>query len=107
MEALGAIDAAVTEALRDVTAAFYGEAQEGDEARDGWFGSEKFAPTVEAYFELLREADEKELAPLLALTERYLELRTRAKAVTSDLRAQQVVNLIAIAQALLDAAAGG
>jgi len=85
----------------------HGEAQEGDEARDGWFGSEKFAPTVEAYFELLREADEKELAPLLALTERYLELRTRAKAVTSDLRAQQVVNLIAIAQALLDAAAGG
>ncbi len=105
-EALGAIDGAVTEALRDVTAAFYGEAQEGDEARDGWFGEEKFKPTVEAYFELLREADQKDLEPLLALTERYLELRTRAQAVTSDLKAQQVVSLIAVAQALLDAASG-
>lgn len=105
-EALSAIDAAVTEALRDVTAAFYGEAQEGDEARDGWFGKEKPAPSVEAYFELLRQADEKELAPLLSLTERYLALRTQAQAVSSDLKAQQVVNLIAIAQALLAAASG-
>lgn len=105
-EALRQIDAAVTEALRDVVAAFYGDSLEGDEARDGWFGAEKFQPTVEAYFELLREAEEKELAPLLAIVERYLVVRERVRMVASELKAQQVVDMIAVAQAVLDAAVG-
>lgn len=105
-QAIQQIDLAVTEALRDIATAFYGDSAEGDEDRDGWFGAEKFKPTAEAYFELLREAEEKELAPLLEVVERYLVVKGRAVGVESGVKAQQVVELIAVAQAVLDLASG-
>ncbi len=105
-QALDQIDAAVMELLRDLAATLYGESAEEDASRDGWFGEEKFQPTVEAYFELLREADEKEIAGLLTIVEHYLVVRNRAQAVESAVRPVQITDLIAVAQAVFDAAAG-
>ncbi len=105
-QALGQIDEAVMEVLRDIVAAFYGESAAEDASRDRWFGEDKWKPTVEAYFELLKEADEKELAGMLQIVEHYLQVRNRAKAVDSRVRPVQITDLIAVAQAVFDAASG-
>jgi hypothetical protein len=104
--ALAQIDDAVTEALRDVAASYYGEAAETDGQRDGWFGSDKVLPSVDAYLELLRQAEDRDLKPLLERIERYLVVRTRAGSLEGPLRPIQVVDLIAVAQAILDSTAG-
>lgn len=104
--AIAQIDVAVTEALRDVVTSYYGESREEDQARDGWFGQEKFEPTVEAYFELLREAEDKDLTPLLTRVERYLVVRGRASGLASPSQPVQVIDLIAVAQSVFDAATG-
>jgi hypothetical protein len=104
--AIAQIDAAVTEALRDIVSSYYGESREEDEGRDGWFGHEKFEPSVEAYFELLREAEDNDLAPLLSRVERYLVVRGRASGLASPSQPVQVIDLIAVAQSVFDAATG-
>jgi hypothetical protein len=105
--ALKQIDEAVTEALRDVVATLYGEPQEEDEERAGWFGAANQVPSVDAYFQLLKEAEDPHLAELLATTEKYITRRTRAGSLGGKMQEGQIIDLIAWAQAVLDAAAGG
>ena len=99
------IDMAVGELLRDLTASLYGESEDEDAGRQGWFDDAK--PMVETYFDLLKEADDKELEPLLTIVEHYIKVRKRTAAVKSGVRGVQVTDLIAVAQALFDAAMGG
>jgi hypothetical protein len=105
--ALKQIDEAVTEVMRDLVATLYGEPQEEDETRDGWFGPGKFVPSVDAYFELLREAEDPHLAKLLATVEKYIARRNRAGSLGGKMQPSQIIDLIAWAQAVLDAASGG
>jgi hypothetical protein len=99
------IDMAVGELLRDLTASLYGESEDEDGGRQGWFDAGK--PMVETYYELLKEADDKELERLLTIVEHYIKVRKRMTAVESRVRATQVTDLISVAQALFDAAMGG
>ena len=105
--ALKQIDEAVTESLRDVVATLYGEPQEEDQKRDGWFGEGKTVPSVDAYFELLKEAEDPHLADLLATVEKYMARRNRANSLGGKMQPSQIIDLIAWAQAVLDAASGG
>lgn len=100
------IDTAVTEFLRDLTATLYGESAEQDAGREGVYGEEQAKPTAETYFELLKEAEDPELAKLLAVVEHYLKVRQRASKVASGIHATQVTDMIAVAQAIFDAATG-
>jgi hypothetical protein len=104
--ALDQIDMAVTEMLRDLTESLYGESADEDAGRDGWFGADSETPTVESYLALLKEADDPDLARLIPIAEHYVAVRRRALALESGHSATQVADLIAVAQALFDAATG-
>lgn len=104
--AFAQIDIAVTELLRDLTASLYGESVDEDAGRAGWLGDGEAGPAAEAYLELLKETEDPALAGLIPIAERYLVVRRRSVAVDSTVAALQVTDLIAIAQALFDAATG-